>query len=121
MAWVKPSTASTRAPCSRATSAQLLVAVLPGDLALDVVERFDGVVVGPGDDDALADRVRLRQVVLLLPFVVDRHLVGDHVESVGLQSGEDRIPRRFDEFDLHAELVGDRASDVDVVTDELRR
>ena len=32
---------------------------------------------------------------------------------------EDRIPRRFDEFDLHAELVADRASDVDVVTDEL--
>jgi len=28
---------------------------LAGDFALDVVERLDGVVVGPGDDDAFAD------------------------------------------------------------------
>jgi hypothetical protein len=37
---------------------------LAGDLALDVGQRLDGVVVGPRDDDALADRVRFGQVVL---------------------------------------------------------
>ena len=34
MAWVKPSTASTRAPASRATCAQLLVTVSPATLPL---------------------------------------------------------------------------------------
>ena len=119
MAWVKPSTASTFAPASRATSAQLLVAFSAGDLALEVGERLDRVVVGAGDDDALADRVRLGEVVLGLALVVDRHLVGDHVEAVGLQRREDRIPRRLDEFDSDAELLADGLGDVDVVAGEL--
>jgi hypothetical protein len=49
----------------------------------------------------------------------DRHLVGDHVEPVGLQCGEDRIPWRLDEFDVDADLLGDRAGDVDVVSGQL--
>src|SRR5262249_12364114 len=36
--------------------------VLRGDLALQVGQRLDGVVVRAGDDDAFTDRVRLRQV-----------------------------------------------------------
>ena len=92
---------------------------LAGDFALNVVERLDGVVVGPGDDDAFADRVRLGEVVLLFAFGVDGHLVGDHVEPVGLERGEDRIPRGLDEFDFHPEFVGDGASNVDVIADEL--
>ncbi len=56
-----------------------------------------------------------------LALVVDRHLVGDDVEAVGLQRREHRIPRRFDEFDSHAELFADRLGDVDVIADELDR
>jgi hypothetical protein len=89
------------------------------DLALQVVQRLDGVVVGSRDDDALADGVRLGQVVLLLAFGVDGDLVGDHVEPVGFKRGEDRIPWRLNEFDLDAKLVGHRAGDVDVIADEL--
>ena len=50
---------------------------------------------------------------------VDRDLVGDHVEPVGLQRGEDRIPGGLDEFDFDAELFADGRGDVDVVADEL--
>ena len=119
MAWAKPSTASTRAPLSRTSWAQLLVATFGGDLALEVGERRDGVVVGPGDDDALTDGVRVGQVVLGLALVVDGDLVGDDVEAVGLHGREDRIPRRFDEFDLHPQLVANGLGDVDVVADQL--
>ena len=121
MAWAKPSTDSTRAPLSRATCAQLLVAVCGRDLALEVGSDLIGVVVGAGDDDALADGVGVGQVVLLLALVVDRDLVGDDVEPVRSERREHRIPRCLNEFDLYAQLVADRACDVDVVADELPR
>ena len=93
--------------------------VLRGPLALQVRQRLDRVVVLAGDDHALGDRVRLGEVVLLLAFLADRDLVGDDVEAVGLQRREHGVPRRLDEFDVHAELLGDCLGDVDVVAGEL--
>ena len=118
-AWAKPSTASTRAPASRATSAPSCWSCSALHLALQIGERRDRIVVGPRDDDALADRIRLGQIVFLLPLRRDRDLVGDDVEPVGLQRGEDRIPRCLNEFDVDAELLADRAGDVDVVAGQL--
>ena len=92
---------------------------LAGHFARQVVERRDGVVVGARDDDSLADRVGLRKVVLLLPFGRNRHLVGHHIEAVGLERGEDRMPWCLNEFHVDADLLGDRTGYVDVIPGQL--
>ena len=90
-------------------------AVLPLRSVSDLIESsFARVMMTP-----FADRVRLGQVVFALAFGGDGDLVGHHVEPVGLQRGEDRIPGRLDEFDLLTELLADRVGDVDVVAGEL--
>ena len=94
---------------------------LGGRLAGEVVEARDGVVVLGHDDDARRDGVRLAEEVLLLALGVDRDLVGDDVETAGLEPGEDRVPLRLLERDLEAELVGDGFGDLDVEADEIAR
>ena len=58
------------------------------------------VVVVARDDHALTDRIGFGEVVFLLPLRGDGDLVGDDVEPVGLQRGEDRVPWCLDEFDV---------------------
>ena len=87
-------------------------------LALEVGERGDRGVVRPRRDDALGDRVGVGEAVQARALGVAGHLVGDHVEPLGRQAGEDRVPGRLDVLDLHAELLRDSGGDLDVVADE---
>ena len=118
-AWAQPSTASTFAPDSWASSYQLLVSdcavVLPARSSKLEIERVALV----HDDDARRDGVGLAEEVLLLALGVDRDLVRDHVEPARVEAREDRVPLGLLELDLEAELVGDRLGDLDVVADEV--
>src|SRR6476620_5455887 len=87
-------------------------------LALEVGERGDRGVVRPRRDDALGDRVGVGKAVQALALGVTGNLVGDHVEPLGRQAGEDRVPRRLTVLDLQADLLRDSGGDLDVVADE---
>src|SRR3954447_21524584 len=96
MAWVKPSTVSTRAPALRATSDQLLVAfsaaTLPLRSASEVMElSLARVTMTPSPTEYGTDRsyFAFRSAVMVTSLAT----------TSGLQGGEDRIPGCFDEFD----------------------
>ena len=119
MAWENPSTDSTSEPASRAISAQLLVGFcavrLPLRSASDLIELSSlRVTITPCEIEYGSERS-----YFCLRSVADRDLVGDDVEAVGLQRREHGVPRRLDEFDVHAELLGDCLGDIDVVACEL--
>ena len=73
-------------------------------LALEVLEGVDAVVVRLGDDHARAHRVRRGEIVLRLAFVGDGNLVGDDVEPLGVEAGEDGVELGLLEGRLDAQL-----------------
>ena len=48
-----------------------------------------------------------------------RHLIGDRIKTPGLQPGEHPVPQRFLKIDFDAELVGNGARHLNVITGEL--
>ena len=50
---------------------------------------------------------------------VQRHLVGDRVKPPGFQPGEHPVPQGFLKIDFDAELVGNGARHLNVITGEL--
>ena len=94
---------------------------LRGRLALQVGERLDVVGVRGGDDDAVRVGVGLGEQVPRLALGVDRDLVGDHVDPVGVEGREDRVERALHELQLPAGLLRDRLDDLDVVAGQLLR
>ena len=119
IAWVKPSTASTLAPASRATWAQLLVAfsaaTLPFRSASDLIELSSArVTMTPSPTEYGSDRSYLawRSGLIVTSLATTSNRLASsaaNIESHGVSTNST----------LHAELFADRLGDVDVVAGEL--
>ena len=87
---------------------------------LEVGDVMDAVVIGAGQHHrarpAVGNRPGKGGATLRR---VQRHLVGNRVKSPGFQSGEHPVPQRFLKIDFDAELVGNGARHLNVITGEL--
>ena len=89
-----------------------------GLLAFEVGHRLYVVVIAADDDRGAVVGVGCREIVGLLAFWSDSDSVDHDIIASGVKSGEKAVPFALDEGRFDSELVGDRLSDLDVVSDE---
>ena len=92
---------------------------LCGRLALQVVQGRDPLGALRDHDHTVGVGVGLREEVARLTLGVDRHLVGDHVDPLGVQRREDRVELGLHELQPPAGLLRDRLGYLDVVAGQL--
>ena len=89
------------------------------DLAGQIISGLDAVLVGTQQDDVARVGIGHGEQHLLGAFLGDGHCGDDNVELLGIERGDDAVPRGIDELYLHTELGGEEVDDVGIVADDL--